>query len=57
MRAFVRGKAGRFAGMLVGKDGKMRFADRHVDFFSRLCFPAAYVVAVALVSIEAGVIA
>ena len=57
MRAFVRGKAGRFAGMLVGKDGKMRFADRHVDVFSRWCFPAAYVVAVALVSIEAGVFA
>ena len=45
MRSFVRGKAGRFAGMLVGKDGKMRFADRHVDVFSRWCFPAAYVVA------------
>jgi hypothetical protein len=43
--------------MLVGKDGKMRFADRHVDVFSRWCFPAAYVVAVALVSIEAGVFA
>jgi hypothetical protein len=57
MRSFVRGKAGRFAGMLVGKDGKMRFADRHVDVFSRWCFPAAYVVAVALVSIEAGVFA